>query len=241
MSNEHIFSSSSICTSIPANLNNFIGIMVERTQLLSFVSHNLLKKNLRTTCCHQERSIILPSQNLNLSVLPSVPINEQYGQADRFPRRRKLLPTQTQSLFLTHVRAYYKYDINPASFIKDFPLKRWIPYYYSMRISRLMQTMLFRNFFNFLFSSLIIFRFCGRSFYLFSFVFSLSGASLPLTLPHLFFFSTNYKNTHVCEKKNLDLPRLRLKYSSALSLFLSFLRFSTLTLNFISYLCPINK
>jgi len=26
--------------------------MVERTQLLSFVSHNLLKKNLRTTCCH---------------------------------------------------------------------------------------------------------------------------------------------------------------------------------------------
>ena len=52
MSNEHIFSSSSICTSIPANLNNFIGIMVERTQLLSFVSHNLLKKNLRTTCCH---------------------------------------------------------------------------------------------------------------------------------------------------------------------------------------------
>ena len=139
------------------------------------------------------------------------------------------------------MRAYYKYDINPASFIKDFPLKRWIPYYYSMRISRLMQTMLFRNFFNFLFSSLIIFRFCGRSFYLFSFVFSLSGASLPLTLPHLFFFSTNYKNTHVCEKKNLDLPRLRLKYSSALSLFLSFLRFSTLTLNFISYLCPINK
>lgn len=121
------------------------------------------------------------------------------------------------------MRAYYKYDINPASFIKDFPLKRWIPYYYSMRISRLMQTMLFRNFFNFLFSSFIIFRFCRRSFYLFSFVFSLSGASLPLTLPHLFFFSTNYKNTHVCEKKNLDLPRLRLKYSSALSLFLSFL------------------
>ena len=99
------------------------------------------------------------------------------------------------------MRAYYKYDINPASFIKDFPLKRWMPYYYSMQISILMQTMLFRNFFNFLFSSLIIFRFCRQSFYLFSFVFSLSGASLPLTLPHLFFFSTNYKNTHVCEKK----------------------------------------
>ena len=95
----------------------------------------------------------------------------------------------------------HKYDINPASFIKDFPLKRWMPYYYSMRISRLMQTMLFRNFFNFLFSSFIIFRFCRRSFYLFSFVFSLSGASLPLTLPHLLFFSTNYKNTHVCEEK----------------------------------------
>jgi len=26
--------------------------MVERTQLLSFVSHNLLKKNLRNTCYH---------------------------------------------------------------------------------------------------------------------------------------------------------------------------------------------
>ena len=102
----------------------------------------------------------------------------------------------------SHTRArILQYDINPASFIKDFPLKRWMPYYYSMRISRLMQTMLFRNFFNFLFSSLIIFRFFRRSFYLFSFVFSLSGASLPLTLPHLFFFSTNYKNTHVCEKK----------------------------------------
>ena len=107
----------------------------------------------------------------------------------------------TAPFFLTHVRAYYKYDINPASFIKDFPLKRWMPYYYSMRISRLMQTMLFRNFFNFLFSSFIIFRFCRRSFYLFSFVFSLSGASLPLTLPHLLFFSTNYKNTHVGEEK----------------------------------------
>ena len=44
MSNEAVFSSLSVCTSIPANLNNFIGIMVERTQLLSFVSHNLLKK-----------------------------------------------------------------------------------------------------------------------------------------------------------------------------------------------------
>ena len=93
----------------------------------------------------------------------------------------------------SHTRArILQYDINPASFIKDFPLKRWMPYYYSMRISRLMQTMLFRNFFNFLFSSFIIFRFCRRSFYLFSFVFSLSGASLLLTLPHLFFFSTNY-------------------------------------------------
>lgn len=143
----------------------------------------------------------------------------------------------------SHTRArILQYDINPASFIKDFPLKRWMPYYYSMRISRLMQTMLFRNFFNFLFSSLIIFRFCRRSFYLFSFVFSLSGASLLLTLPHLFSSLQIIKNTHVCEKKDLVLSRLHLKYSSALSLFYpSFLRFSALTLNFISYLCPINK
>ena len=104
--------------------------------------------------------------------------------------------------FFSHTCVYiimrYKSGISHPRLL---PLKRCMPYYHLMRISRLMQTMLFRNFFNFLFSSLIIFRFCRRSFYLFSFVFSLSGASLPLTLPHLLFFSTNYKNTHVCEEK----------------------------------------
>ena len=104
--------------------------------------------------------------------------------------------------FFSHTCVYiimrYKSGISHPRLL---PLKRCMPYYHLMRISRLMQAMLFRNFFNFLFSSLIIFRFFRRSFYLFSFVFSLSGASLPLTLPHLFFFSTNYKNTHVCEKK----------------------------------------
>ena len=104
--------------------------------------------------------------------------------------------------FFSHTCVYiimrYKSGISHQRLL---PLKRCMPYYHLMRISRLMQAMLFRNFFNFLFSSLIIFRFFRRSFYLFSFVFSLSGASLPLTLPHLFFFSTNYKNTHVCEKK----------------------------------------
>ena len=104
--------------------------------------------------------------------------------------------------FFSHTCVYiimrYKSGISHQRLL---PLKRCMPYYHLMRISRLMQAMLFRNFFNFLFSSLIIFRFCRQSFYLFSFVFSLSGASLPLTLPHLFFFSTNYKNTHVCEKK----------------------------------------
>ncbi len=173
------------------------------------------------------------SHNMNNTDKPTVRFQEDESY---FQRRH--------SSFFSHVHACYKSDINPASFIKDFPLKRWMPYYYSMRISRLMQTMLFRNFFNFLFSSLIIFRFSAGLFIYFLFVFSLSGASLPfLTLPHLFFFSTNYKRSHTfVGKKNLDLPRLRLKYSSALSLFYpSFLRFSTLTLNFISYLCPINK
>ena len=62
------------------------------------------------------------------------------------------------------------------------------------------------------FPSLIIpFRFCRRSFYLFSFVFSLSGASLLLTLPRLFFFSIIGTRTCV-RKKDLRLPRLRLKY-----------------------------
>lgn len=82
MSNEAVFSSLSVCTSIPANLNNFIGIMVERTQLLSFVSHNLLKKELTAYLLLPGkiynlsgiRSIILPPQDLNLSALPSVPI-----------------------------------------------------------------------------------------------------------------------------------------------------------------------
>jgi cyclophilin family peptidyl-prolyl cis-trans isomerase len=106
-----------------------------------------------------------------------------------------------------------------------------------------MQAMLFRNFFNFLFSGLIIpFRFCRRSFYLFSFVFSLSGASLLLTLPRLFFFSIIGTRTCV-RKKDLRLPRLRLKYSPVPSplFYPSFLHFSALTLDFISYICPINK
>jgi hypothetical protein len=56
--------------------------MVERTQLLSFVSHNLLKKELTAYLLLPGkiynlsgiRSIILPPQDLNLSALPSVPI-----------------------------------------------------------------------------------------------------------------------------------------------------------------------
>ena len=144
---------------------------------------------------------MLPPQNLNLSALPSVPIIWTIRTSRQISKKTEAT-SNVDAVPFSHTRARILwYGINPASFIKDFPLKRWMPYYYSMQISILMQTMLFRNFFNFLFSSLIIFRFCRQSFYLFSFVFSLSGASLPLTLPHLLFFSTNYKNTHVCEEK----------------------------------------
>lgn len=43
MSNEHIFSSSSVCTNVSANLNNFIGILVESPSLLSFVFNIFFK------------------------------------------------------------------------------------------------------------------------------------------------------------------------------------------------------
>ena len=52
-----------------------------------------------------------------------------------------------------------------------------------------------------LFSSFIIFRFCRRSFYLFSFVFSLSGASLPLTLPLLLSSNGEYHKIYVRQKQ----------------------------------------
>ena len=147
----------------------------------------------------------------------------------------------------SHTRArILQYDINPASFIKDFPLKRWMPYYYSMRISRLMQTMLFRNFFNFLFSKsyhplpvlpqpLLLYH----SFFFFQvlsssgfsaalFIYFLSSFLFPVLLfPSLcpiYFSSLQIIRTRTfVRKKDLFLPRLRLKYSSALSLFLSFL------------------
>jgi len=92
--------------------------MVERTQLLSFVSHNLLKKELTAYLLLPGkiynlsgiRSIILPPQDLNLSALPSVPITWTIQtQNGRCPRRRKLLPTQTQTrqtqVLFSHTRA----------------------------------------------------------------------------------------------------------------------------------------
>ena len=111
--------------------------------------------------------------------------------------------------FFSHTCVYiimrYKSGISHQRLL---PLKRCMPYYHLMRISRLMQAMLFISFFP---SLIIPFRFCRRSFYLFSFVFSLSGASLLLTLPRLFFFSIIGTRTCV-RKKDLRLPRLRLKY-----------------------------
>ena len=55
--------------------------------------------------------------------------------------------------FFSHTCVYiimrYKSGISHQRLL---PLKRCMPYYHLMRISRLMQAMLFRNFFNFLFS-----------------------------------------------------------------------------------------
>ena len=89
-----------------------------------------------------------------------------------------------------------------------------MPYYHLMRISRLMQAMLFRNFFNFLFSkSYHPLPVLPPVFLSFSFVLSLSGASLLLTLPRLFFFSIIGTRTCV-RKKDLRLLRLRLRFAS---------------------------
>ena len=119
-----------------------------------------------------------------------------------------------------------------------------MPYYYSMRISRLMQTMLFRNFFNFLFPVLS----SPSGFAAGLFIFFPSSFLFPVLLfsslcPIYFSSLQIIKNTHVCEKKRPGSA------ASASEVFLrslpffypSFLRFSALTLNFISYLCPINK
>ena len=115
--------------------------------------------------------------------------------------------------FFSHTCVYiimrYKSGISHPRLL---PLKRCMPYYHLMRISRLMQAMLFRNFFNFLFSkSYHPLPVLPPVFLSFSFVFSLSGASLLLTLPRLFFFSIIGTRTCV-RKKDLRLPRLRLKY-----------------------------
>ena len=82
--------------------------------------------------------------------------------------------------FFSHTCAYiimrYKSGISHQRLL---PLKRCMPYYHLMRISRLMQAMLFRNFFNFLFSK--------------------SYHPLPVLPPVFLSFFLRY--THVCEKK----------------------------------------
>ena len=135
--------------------------------------------------------------------------------------------------FLTHVRAYYKYDINPASFIKDFPLKRWIPILlFNVNFKTYANHVIQETFFNFLFQVLSSSGFAAGLLSIFFRLF-LPVLLFP-TLPHLFFFSTNYRTRTFVRKKNLVLPRLRLKYSP-LSPFLSFLSsLFPLTLNFIS-------
>ena len=104
--------------------------------------------------------------------------------------------------FFSHTCVYiimrYKSGISHQRLL---PLKRCMPYYHLMRISRLMQAMLFRNFFNFLFS---------KSYHPLP-VLPPVFLSFFLTLPRLFFFSIIGTRTCV-RKKDLRLPRLRLKY-----------------------------
>ena len=144
--------------------------MVERTQLLSFVSHNLLKKELTAYLLLPGkiynlsgiRSIILPPQDLNLSALPSVPIIWTIRTSRQISKKTEATSNADADAadagpFFSHTCVYiimrYKSGISHQRLL---PLKRCMPYYHLMRISRLMQAMLFRNFFNFLFSSFII-------------------------------------------------------------------------------------
>ena len=128
--------------------------------------------------------------------------------------------------FFSHTCVYiimrYKSGISHQRLL---PLKRCMPYYHLMRISRLMQAMLFRNFFNFLFSKsyhpLPVLPPVFLSFFLR--LFSFRRFSSPHSAPFIFLLYKLLRTRTFVRKKDLVLPRLHLKYSSALSLFLSFL------------------
>ena len=105
--------------------------------------------------------------------------------------------------FFSHTCVYiimrYKSGISHPRLL---PLKRCMPYYHLMRISRLMQTMLFRNFFNFLFPVLS----SPSGFAAGLFIFFPSSFLFPVLLfsslcPIYFSSLQIIKNTHVCEKK----------------------------------------
>ena len=128
--------------------------------------------------------------------------------------------------FFSHTCVYiimrYKSGISHQRLL---PLKRCMPYYHLMRISRLMQAMLFRNFFNFLFSKsyhpLPVLPPVFLSFFLR--LFSFRCVSSPHSAPFIFLLYKLLRTRTFVRKKDLVLSRLHLKYSSALSLFLSFL------------------
>ena len=104
--------------------------------------------------------------------------------------------------FFSHTCVYiimrYKSGISHPRLL---PLKRCMPYYHLMRISRLMQAMLFRNFFNFLFSKsyhpLPVLPPVFLSFFLR--LFSFRRFSSPHSASFIFLLHNRY--THVCEKK----------------------------------------
>ena len=104
--------------------------------------------------------------------------------------------------FFSHTCVYiimrYKSGISHQRLL---PLKRCMPYYHLMRISRLMQAMLFRNFFNFLFSKsyhpLPVLPPVFLSFFLR--LFSFRCFSSPHSASFIFLLYNRYP--HVCEKK----------------------------------------
>ena len=104
--------------------------------------------------------------------------------------------------FFSHTCVYiimrYKSGISHQRLL---PLKRCMPYYHLMRISRLMQAMLFRNFFNFLFSKsyhpLPVLPPVFLSFFLR--LFSFRRFSSPHSASFIFLLYNRY--THVCGKK----------------------------------------
>ena len=120
----------------------------------------------------------------------------------QMPKKTEATSNADAGPFFSHTCVYiimrYKSGISHQRLL---PLKRCMPYYHLMRISRLMQAMLFRNFFNFLFSKsyhpLPVLPPVFLSFFLR--LFSFRRFSSPHSASFIFLLYNRY--THVCEKK----------------------------------------